>query len=202
MITAGQWTFAKTLCVNVGPLGPTGPTGPTGPRGPPGANGINYGSGPSGPTGLRGFSGVMGRTGAKGSDAPDRTADLVDSRTRSYIIDTPTTSIPIFLNDKYQTILLRPTLATTITLDPSEIQRAGRVFHFWTMLKNAAVNDITVNIRTQLGASAPRDVFLGRTLDTIIIKGSPTSNQPGSSVILVYDSEGYFGRGPGRFVLI
>jgi hypothetical protein len=145
----------------------------------------------------------MGQAGAKGNDAPDRTTDLVDSRTRSYIIDSTTGSIPIFLNDKYQTILLRPTLASTITLDPSEIQRAGSLYFFWTMLKNVAVHDITVNIRTQLRASAPQDVFLGRTLDTtIVIKGSPTSNQPGSSVILIYDFEGSFGRGPGRFVLI
>lgn len=205
MLTARQWTFLKTQCLSVGPAGPRGPTGPTGPVGPAGSNGISYGSGPMGETGPIGPSGARGPNGNRGKNAPDRTTELDSSRTRSYAITASNTSIPIYLNDKYHTILLNPTGAYTIRLDPAEIQRAGgTASNFWVMLKNTSIYDITVNTSTLLRGGDGRDIFMSNgSSSSIAISGNLESNQPGSSsVILYYDDSDIFGYGAGRFVFI
>lgn len=207
MITAAQWTLSKKLCVNVGPAGPMGPNGPTGPVGPAGSDGTNYGSGPSGPSGDTGPSGPTGPNGAKGSDAPNRTIDLALPRTRSYAI-TASTTIPIYLNDIYQTILLNPTGGThTITLNPSEIQSVpGGVPNFWVVLKNTSpsttirINVKTYNMSLVVGPTSQQDIFIGDTIGYTIIDISATTFR--SSMTLFYDVSGVFGRGGGRFVFI
>lgn len=199
MLTAGQWTFVKTQCLNVGPQGPTGPTGPIGPAGPAGDDGTNYYSGPNGQSGPSGCSGPAGPNGADGKNAPDRTTELSSPRTRSYGITDPAT-IPIYLNDTYQTILLNPTESSTITLNPSEIQTAGSVSNFWVMLKNtSSTYSITVNTITLLGTLGSQDIFIRDTrISPITIPYLPVH----PSVILYYDNTGIFGHGNGRFVLI
>jgi hypothetical protein len=212
MITAGQWTFVKTQCLNVGPEGPTGPTGPTGPEGPRGSNGINYGSGPMGVSGNAGPRGHRGPNGPVGIDTPDRTTELLSPRTRSYQITTDM-SLPIYLNDKHQTILLNPTVAgIIIRIDPAEIQRAGRsnISSFSVMLKNTSIYDINVDVRTL--ASSARDIFTVNTAlspvdvrgsTVVVIKGSPQLNKSGSSAILYYDFNPLvFTPVEGQFVLI
>ena len=207
MLTARQWTFLKTQCLSVGPAGPRGPTGPTGPVGPAGSNGISYGSGPMGETGPIGPSGARGPNGNRGKNAPDRTTELDSSRTRSYAITVvDTTPIPIYSNDKYNTILLNPTVSgPTIRLDPAEIQRAGgTASNFWVMLKNTSTHGITVNTSTLLRGGAGRDIFMSNgSSSSIAISGNLESNQLGSSsVILYYDDSDIFGYGAGRFVFI
>jgi hypothetical protein len=199
MLTAGQWTFSKTQCFILGPAGPTGPTGPTGPLGPAGRDGINYGIGPNGQSGPSGSSGPPGPDGPKGNDAPDRITELTAPRSRSYAI-TANRTIPIFLNDKYQTILLNPTAGGyIITLDPGDVQRAGSISNFWVMLKNTAPYDIVINVRTLLSTAGPQDIFIGRSGSTLITIGALPV---GSSVILYYDITNMFGHGNGRFVFI
>jgi Collagen triple helix repeat (20 copies) len=203
MITAGQWTFVKTQCLNVGPQGPTGPTGPIGPAGPAGTDGINYGIGPTGRSGPNGSSGPAGPIGPNGNSAPDRITELSDSRTRSYPIAASTTIIlPIYLDDRYQTILLTPTNnAGIIFLNPYELQLGGSVSNFWIILKNTeTTKSIRVSERTQYASTrvpvAPQDVFLKNNVDqTFYISG-------GSSVILYYDNTNIFENGYGRFILI
>jgi hypothetical protein len=201
MITAGQWTFVKTQCLNVGSAGPPGPTGPSGQSGPAGRDGIRYGSGPSGPSGPTGPSGPSGPDGPNGNDAPDRTT--LASRSRSYGF-TGNASIPIYLNDRYHTILLNPTGSSTITLDPSEIQGSGSLSNFWVMLKNISSFSIIVTTKTLLtaGLSPPynnQDIFIG---DTVVADISIGGGPVGSSVILYYDNLSIFGHGTGRFVFI
>ena len=211
MLTAGQWTFVKTQCLNVGPAGQRGPTGPTGPTGPPGSAGINYGSGPRGPSGPSGPSGPRGASGPSGKNAPDRTTELAAPRTRSYTISgvNGTRTVPIYLNDRYQTINLTATgVGSSITLDPAEIQALGAsVSNFWVILKNTSPQDILVVETTQNSATTSpiaQDVFSIDTLGPFFISRvtDTTGYRSGTSVFLYYDNTGLFGNPFGSFVMI
>lgn len=203
MITAAQWTFAKTQCFNVGPQGPRGPTGPTGPAGAPGTDGTSYGSGPRGQSGPLGFSGPAGPNGSNGNNGPDRSNPL--SRTLSHQITGATAIIPINLVDVYQTIRLQPTQNCTITLNPIQIQSvAGGVPNFWVILKNTSTYSINVNSKTLAqspNTAEPADVYTSNS-SALTILGGEGPNITGSSVIVYYDVTSIFDQGNGAFILI